>query len=151
MLPCVGFNKLHVLVSFKFSNKLNVRLTKKVLDSEGEKVTIGVFTGHVSFDDADALVDVQAMDIPLEKYEQFATEVSRLDAIMVPKHLMESKQSVVVSSEFHYACVQVSKNTAPYSNASIDESLTLIQLLKFFPLMNSCLTSFSRVAILSIL
>ncbi len=130
MLPCVGFSKLHVLVGFKFSNILNVRLTRKVLDSEGEKVMIGVLTSHVSFDDAEAIVDVQAMDIPLEKDEQFATEVSRLDAIMVQKHLMESKQSVVVSSEFHCACVQVSKNTAPYSNVSIDESLTIDSIVK---------------------
>lgn len=63
----MGFNKLHVLVGFKFSNKLNVRLTRKVLNSGGEKVTIRVLTSHVSFDDAYAIVDVQAMDIPLEK------------------------------------------------------------------------------------
>ncbi len=101
-----------------------------MLDNEGGRVTIKVLTGHVSFDDVDAIVDVQAMDIPLEKDEQFVIEVSRLDVIMVQKNAMESKQSLVISSESHCVGVQVSKDTTSYSNASIDESLTIDSIVK---------------------
>jgi hypothetical protein len=128
----VGFNKPHVSVGSEFSNKLNVRLTRKVLDNEGGRVTIGVLIGHVSLHDADAIVNVQAVDIPLEKDEQFVIKVSRLDAIMVQENAMESKQSPIVSSESHCVGVQVSMDAASYSNASIDEALSLNEwLLKF--------------------
>jgi hypothetical protein len=144
MLPCVGFSELHVSVGFKFSNILNVRSTRKVLDNEGRKVTIEVLKGHVSLDDADAIMDVQVMDIPLEKDEQFATKVSRLDVIMVQKNVMESKQSLVVSSEFHSIGVQVSKDTTPCSIASIIESLTIDSIVKAFPLSEQLFNFFQQ-------
>jgi ribosome-binding factor A len=130
MLPCVGFSKPHVSVGSEFSNKLNVKLIRKVLDNEDGRVMIRVLTGHVSLDEADAIVYVQAMDIPLEKDEQFVTKVSRLDAIMVQENAMESKQSLVVFGESHCVGVQVSKDTASDSNASIDEYLTIDSIIK---------------------
>jgi hypothetical protein len=65
----------------KFSIKPNVKSTWKFFDSEVERVTIGVLTSHVSLNDVDivqyskAIADVQTMDIPPKKKEQFTIKM----------------------------------------------------------------------------
>jgi hypothetical protein len=74
-----------------------VKSTKKLFDSEDERVIIKVLINHVSLDDANVIqysktiVDVQIMDIPHEKDEQFTTEMSRSDATLVQEKTMELK------------------------------------------------------------
>jgi hypothetical protein len=74
-----------------------VKSTKKLFDSEDERVMIKVLINHVSLDDVNVIqysktiVDVQIMDIPHEKDEQFTTEMSRSDVTLVQEKTMELK------------------------------------------------------------
>lgn len=58
---------------------------------------IKVLINHVSLDDVNVIqysktiVDVQIMDIPHEKDEQFTTEMSRSDVTLVQEKTMELK------------------------------------------------------------
>ncbi len=74
-----------------------MKSTKKLFDSEDERVMIKVLINHVSLDDVNVIqysktiVDVQIMDIPHEKDEQFTTEMSRSDVTLVQEKTMELK------------------------------------------------------------
>ncbi len=58
-------------------------------------------------------MDVQTMDIPHEKDEQFTIEMSGSDVALVQENTMELKWSPVVFGESHCASVQVSKDIIP--------------------------------------
>jgi hypothetical protein len=78
------------------------------------------------------------------KNEQFDIEVLRSNAIMVQERIMESKPSLIVSGESHHVGVQVSKDIAPWSNVSIDESLTIDSIVKAFSLNEWLLNFFQQ-------